>query len=70
MKGWVDLHRVGKCKFESHFIDNMGDLEGAQFFIIKLFAGTCSGQVAEIQIDKFTNLERVRNWKSSTISIV
>jgi hypothetical protein len=34
---------TGKCKFKSHFIDNAGDPEGAQFFIIKLFAGACGG---------------------------
>jgi hypothetical protein len=57
MKGWVDLHRAGKRKFESHFIDNPGDPEGAQFFVIKLFAGACGGEVSSIQIDKSTDFE-------------
>jgi hypothetical protein len=55
---------------EGHFIDNEGDPEGAYFFIIKLFAGTCSGQVVGIQIDEFTDLERVKRWESKVISIV
>jgi hypothetical protein len=67
MKDWVDLHRAGKCNFESHFIANAGNPEGARFFIIRLFTGKCSGQISTIQIDKFTDFEGVRNWELSTI---
>jgi hypothetical protein len=45
-------------------------LEGAQFFVIKLFAGACGGKIAAIQVDKSTNFERVRDWESRAIGVV
>jgi hypothetical protein len=70
MKNWMNLHRTGKRKFESDFIDNARDSEGAQFFVVKLFAGACGGKIAAIQVDKSTNFERVRDWESRAIGVV
>jgi hypothetical protein len=68
----TDQHLIDlKAKeLKSHFIDNAGDLEGAQLFIIKLFAGVCRSQVGSIGIDKSTIFEGVRDWESSVISRV